>query len=49
MRTRDAEDFLGRLNRLVLDTGIVIETVAPADDTVHAVYEYLIGEEGGGW
>jgi len=25
-----------------------VETVAPADESVHAVYDYLIGETAGG-
>jgi ABC-2 type transport system ATP-binding protein len=48
VRTRDANDFFVELNRIVLDTGVVVETVAPADESVHAVYDYLIGEGSGG-
>jgi len=48
VRTKDADGFLTSLNRMVLEAGIVVETVAPADDTVNAVYEYLIGGDGGG-
>jgi len=48
VRTRNAEDFFVQLNRIVLETGVVVETVAPADESVHAVYDYLIGETGGG-
>jgi hypothetical protein len=33
------------LNRLALD-GIDIDSVAPADDDVNSLYEYLIGDEG---
>jgi ABC-2 type transport system ATP-binding protein len=44
VRTRDAGDFFSRLNKIVLDTGVIIETVAPADESVHAVYDYLIGD-----
>jgi len=32
----------------VIDTGVIVETVAPADESVHAVYDYLIGEGLGG-
>ena len=46
-RTRDAGTFLARLNEIVLSTGVEVETVAPADETVHAVYEYLISGNGG--
>jgi ABC-2 type transport system ATP-binding protein len=48
VRTRNAEDFFVQLNRIVLETGVVVETVAPADESVHAVYDYLIGETAGG-
>jgi ABC-2 type transport system ATP-binding protein len=46
LRTRDADGFYLLLNRVVLDTGLVVESVAPADDDVNAVYQYLIGAEG---
>lgn len=46
VRTRDADRFYRLLNRLVVEHGIEIEEVAPADDDVHAVYRYLIEEEG---
>jgi len=48
VRTRNANDFFIELNRIVLDSGVVVETVAPADESVHAVYDYLIGEGSGG-
>ncbi|MCW5980881.1 MAG: ABC transporter ATP-binding protein [Bryobacteraceae bacterium] len=46
VRTRDADSFYLILNRLVLETGLEVETVAPADEDVHSVYEYLVGGEG---
>jgi ABC-2 type transport system ATP-binding protein len=46
LRTRDADSFYLLLNRVVLDTGLIVESVAPADDDVNAVYQYLIGAEG---
>ncbi len=46
--TTDTEQFFARLNRIILDTGVEVETVAPADESVHAVYEYLIGPREGG-
>ena len=46
VRTREPERFYLMLNRLVVD-GIDLESVAPADDDVHSVYEYLIGPDGG--
>jgi ABC-2 type transport system ATP-binding protein len=44
--TRDASRFFLLLNQVVLDCNLKIEAVAPADEDVHAVYEYLIGQEG---
>jgi ABC-2 type transport system ATP-binding protein len=46
VRTRDPERFYLLLNRLVVD-GVDLESIAPADDDVHSVYEYLIGPDGG--
>jgi len=46
--TKDAQRFFLLLNKVVLECNLKIEAVAPADDDVHAVYEYLIGEEGEG-
>jgi ABC-2 type transport system ATP-binding protein len=44
IKTRDADHFYLMLNHLAVD-GIEIESVAPADDDVNSVYEYLIGNE----
>jgi ABC-2 type transport system ATP-binding protein len=44
IKTRDADKFYRLLNHIALN-GIEIESVAPADDNVNSVYEYLIGEE----
>ena len=44
IKTRDADRFYRLLNRIALE-GIEIESVAPADDNVNSVYEYLIGGE----
>ncbi len=44
IRTRDADSFYRMLNHIAID-GIVIESVAPADDNVNSLYEYLIGGE----
>jgi ABC-2 type transport system ATP-binding protein len=48
IRTRDPERFYVLLNRLVVEGSIAIESVAPADDDVHSVYQYLIGPQTGG-
>jgi ABC-2 type transport system ATP-binding protein len=42
--TKDADRFYLMLNHLALN-GIEIESVAPADDDVNSVYEYLIGSD----
>jgi len=47
VRTRDADSLYLLLNRIVLDNGLEVEAVAPADDDVNSVYQYLIGAEGG--
>jgi len=48
VRTRNADAFFTEVNRIVLAADVVVETVAPADESVHAVYDYLIGEGAGG-
>jgi ABC-2 type transport system ATP-binding protein len=45
--TRNVDQFYTVLNRIVLEHGIAIEGVAPADDDVHSVYQYIIGPRGG--
>jgi ABC-2 type transport system ATP-binding protein len=47
IRTRDADGFHLLLNELVLETGLSIEAVTAADADVNAVYQYLIGSNGG--
>jgi ABC-2 type transport system ATP-binding protein len=47
VRTRDADSLYLLLNRIVLDNGLEVEAVAPADDDVNSVYQYLIGSQGG--
>jgi ABC-2 type transport system ATP-binding protein len=44
LKTRDPDHFYLALNQIALN-GIEIESVAPADDDVGSVYEYLIGNE----
>src|SRR5579885_2799553 len=43
LRTRDADGFYLLLNRVILESGLEVEQVAPADDDVNSVYQYLIG------
>jgi ABC-2 type transport system ATP-binding protein len=47
LRTRDADSFYLLLNRVILESGLEVESVAPADDDVNSVYQYLLGGEGG--
>ncbi len=47
LRTKDADEFYLLLNRVILESGLIVESVAPADDDVNSVYQYLIGGEGG--
>ncbi len=47
LRTRDADSFFLLMNRMVTQEGLRVESVAPADDDVHSVYLYLIGNQGG--
>lgn len=47
IRTRDADSFYLLLNRVVAEGQINVESVAPVDDDLSAVYGYLIGSEGG--
>ena len=44
VRTRDADGFYLLLNNVILESGLVVDTVAPADEDVNSVYQYLIGE-----
>ena len=46
VRTKDADSFYLMLNKVVLDSGLEVEKVAPADEDVNSVYQYLIGGEG---
>jgi len=47
VRTRDAGQFYGLLNRIVVEEDFALEAVAPADDDVNSLYQYLIGASGG--
>lgn len=44
--TRNAEAFLDRLTTIILEDDLVVESVAPADENIGAVYDYLIGPGG---
>jgi ABC-2 type transport system ATP-binding protein len=47
VKTRDADRFYLMLNRAVAEGELNVETVAPIDDDLSAVYQYLIGPSGG--
>lgn len=47
IRTRDADRFYTLLNQIVVEGGVNLEAVAPADDDVNSLYQYLIGSGGG--
>lgn len=47
VRTRDADEFYLLLNHVVVEEEITVDAVAPADDDVNSVYQYLIGSGGG--
>jgi ABC-2 type transport system ATP-binding protein len=46
LRTTDADALYLLLNRVILETGLEVDSVAPSDDDVNSVYQYLIGAEG---
>jgi ABC-2 type transport system ATP-binding protein len=48
VRTRDAQRFYLLLNRVVAEEGVNVEAVAPADEDVNSIYQYLIGPDAGG-
>lgn len=47
VRTQDADSFYLLLNQIVLEGQISLDAVAPADDDVNSLYQYLIGSSGG--
>jgi len=47
IRTRDADEFYMLLNKIIAEEDISLQTVAPADDDVNSVYQYLVGGGGG--
>jgi ABC-2 type transport system ATP-binding protein len=47
LRTRDIDQFYILLNQIGSEGKVRIEAVAPADDDTNAIYQYLIGSDGG--
>jgi ABC-2 type transport system ATP-binding protein len=46
VKTQDADAFYLEMNEIVRSTEMDIETITPADEDVHAVYRYLVGDDG---
>src|SRR5262245_11383405 len=44
--TKNPKQFYRLLNQIILDNDLSVEAVAPADENVHSVYEYLLGGNG---
>jgi ABC-2 type transport system ATP-binding protein len=44
--TRNPDRFYELLSRIILEQRIAVESVAPADENVNAVYQYLMGSNG---
>lgn len=47
VKTRRPDDFYLSLNGIVTESGLAVESIAPADDDLSAVYQYLISSDGG--
>ena len=47
VKTRRPDDFYLILNKVIAENNLQVESVAPADDDLNAVYQYLITSEGG--
>jgi ABC-2 type transport system ATP-binding protein len=47
IRTQNVDQFYILLNKIVTDGLVQIEAITPADDDANAIYQYLIGSEGG--
>jgi ABC-2 type transport system ATP-binding protein len=47
VKTRDADRFYLMLNHAVAEGKVSVESIAPVDDDLSAVYQYLIGTTGG--
>ena len=45
MKTRNPDRFYLMLNEVVASEHLNIESIAPVDDDLSAVYEYLIGDQ----
>jgi ABC-2 type transport system ATP-binding protein len=48
IRTKDADMFYQLLNKIIVEENFAVDTVAPNDDDVNSVYQYLVGTGSGG-
>lgn len=48
VKTTNPDELFLMMNRLAIESSVVIESVTPVDDDLAAVYHYLIGSSGGG-
>jgi len=48
IRTKDADLFYQLLNKIIVEENFAVDTVAPNDDDVNSVYQYLVGTGSGG-
>lgn len=47
VKTRKPEEFYLLLNKVITEQKLEVESVAPVDDDLNAVYQYLIASDGG--
>jgi ABC-2 type transport system ATP-binding protein len=47
VKTRRPDDFYLLLNKIITEQNLAVESVAPVDDDLNAVYQYLITSDGG--
>jgi len=47
IRTQNVDQFYILLNKIASEGMVQIEAISPADDDANAIYQYLIGSEGG--
>jgi ABC-2 type transport system ATP-binding protein len=47
LRTGNIDEFYRLLNSIAAEESIDIDAVTPVDDDAQAIYQYLIGSEGG--
>jgi ABC-2 type transport system ATP-binding protein len=48
VKSRRPDDFYLLLNKVITEQNLQVESVAPVDDDLNAVYQYLIASDGSG-